>query len=110
MNVIPLLIQNMLNVSSFFSALVGVAAAVVMFSVVRKFGRGVVADGFRHVMIGVFFVAGAMFIDAFVRYYEWYPETGRIIKEVLLVIGMYTIVIGAKTTADKLEQLQKPKE
>lgn len=104
---IPLLIENMLSISSFFSVIVGLFAVYLMITVARKFGTGIVADGFRYVTIGVIFIVAATLFESFIRFYEIRAELVRFTREVLLIIGTYAIVIGAKITADKLEDIHK---
>lgn len=97
---------------SFISAFAAVAAGVIMANVTKKFGTGILAQGFRSISIGVFFIAAGIFIDA-VQSYLLRAADLRILtaviiaKELLFVVGTYVIVIGSKKTVDKLETLIK---
>lgn len=93
---------------TFIAAFAGVAASVVMFSITKKFGLGILATGFKTISVGVIFIAAALVVDAF----NFYLQVQNIalvtlIKEVFLILGTYIIVVGAKKTADKLENLTK---
>jgi len=96
---------------SFISAVAAITAGVIMVSVTRKFGTGILASGFRSISIGVFFIAIAIIIDAVQTYFvnSNLPHASAIvlIKELLFVLGTYTIVIGSKNTGDKIEKLTK---
>lgn len=92
----------------FIAAFAGVAASFVMFSITKKFGLGILATGFKTISLGVIFIAAALVIDAF-NFYLQVQNIALItlIKEFFLILGTYIIVVGAKKTADKLENLTK---
>lgn len=106
--VLKILIQAV----TFISAFAAIVATVVIFSVVKKFGAGILASSFKTTAYGILFIALAIVIDSIIAYLQ----LGNVIlapalilmKGILLVIGTYVIVIGSKTTADKLETLTKP--
>lgn len=92
----------------FIAAFAGIAAAVLMLAVTRKFGLGVLASSFKSISWGVFLIAAALVLDAL----AFYLEIGgnalvELAKVVFLVLGTYIIVISAKSTADKLENLTR---
>lgn len=97
---------------TFISAFAAIAATVVMFSLVKKFGVGILASSFKTTAFGVLFIAMAIVIDTLSSYLQLsgiiVTPSLILIKGVLLLIGTYVIVIGSKTTADKLENLTKP--
>ena len=95
---------------AFISTLAAIVAGVLMFQVTRKFGVGILASGFKSVSIGVIFIAFGILIDAIQTYLQLsgipFVSTWLLIfKDVLFLIGTYTIVIGSKKTGDKLESL-----
>src|SRR5579871_5949231 len=94
---------------SFIAAFAAIAASIVMFSVTKKFGTGIMAQGFQRIAIGVLFIALGIILDAINSYIQINSNivslTIIIIKEVFFVIGTYIIVIGSKKTGDKLESL-----
>ncbi len=97
---------------SFISAFAALAAGVIMVSVVKKFGTGILASGFKSISVGVFFIAAGILIDAVQSYLLPASSlsvltTVIIIKEALFVVGTYIIVIGSKKIVDKLETLTK---
>ncbi len=104
---LPIVIQA----ASFIAAFAAIAAGVVMYSVRKKFGTGILASGFKTIAIGVIFIAIGIIIDAFNPYIQIQGNimTAAILiaKESLFVIGTYIIVIGSKNTGDKLESLTK---
>ena len=100
--------------SSFISVLASVAAGIIMVGVTKKFGTGILANGFKSIAIGVFFIAVGILIDAV----ESYSQVSGIIntdltyilllaKAPFFILGTYIIVIGSKRTGDKLESLTK---
>lgn len=99
--------EKSIEVSAFFSPIVGLVAALIMSRVTTTFGKGVIAKGFTFVTIGVFFIASSMLFDAFVKYYEVLDAWVRLMREVLLLVGMYVIVAGAKYVHDELEKMRK---
>lgn len=99
---ITLLVQS----GTFIAAFAGIAASFIMLSVTRKFGVGILAATFGSISWGVTLIAGALIVDA-ISFYLQIGTNDIIIftKTMLLVLGTYTIVIGAKKTADKLENV-----
>ncbi|MBP9719159.1 MAG: hypothetical protein KBD46_01715 [Candidatus Levybacteria bacterium] len=111
---IPLL-SIAIQAAAFIAAFAAVAAGVLMFSVTKKFGTGILASGFKRIAIGVSLIAAGIIIDSVQTYIV---QTGTaalvgatptlvilFIKDILFVAGTYTIVIGSKSTGDKLENL-----
>lgn len=100
-----------LQAGSFIAAFAAIAAGVIMSSVTKKFGTGILASGFKTISVGVFFIAGGIVIDAVNSYIQISSNVVvagiLILKEALFVIGTYIIVIGSKNTGDKLESLTK---
>ncbi len=96
---------------SFIAAFAAITAGVIMTSVTKKFGSGIMAVGFKAISIGVFFIAIGIIIDAFNTYLQVSSNLILalllIIKELFFVVGTYIIVIGSKRTGDKLEALTK---
>lgn len=96
---------------SFIAAFAAIAAGVIMASVTKKFGTGILASGFKSISTGVFFIALGIILDAVISYLQLSASTIAvailIVKEALFVIGTYIIVIGSKKTGDKLESLTK---
>lgn len=97
---------------SFVAAFAGLAAAVIMYQVTKKFGSGILAAGFKSIALGVLFIALAIIIDAINSYLQLtynniFSVSVFLIKGACFVIGTYIIVIGTKKTADKLESLTK---
>lgn len=92
----------------FIAAFAGIAAAVLMLSVTRKFGLGVLASSFKSISWGVFLIAAALVLDALAFYLQIGGSSLiTLTKVVFLVSGTYIIVISAKNTADKLESLTR---
>ncbi len=98
---------------SFIAAFAAVSAGVVMASVTKKFGMGLLASGFKSISIGVFFIAAGIITDALQSYIMFSIDSLTVltiilaVKEVLFVVGTYIIVIGSKKTGDELESLIK---
>lgn len=97
---------------SFIAAFAAIAAGVIMASVTKKFGTGILASGFKSISIGVFFIAAGIIIDAASSYLEISLNMAisaaiLVVKELCFVVGTYIIVIGSKNTGDKLEMLSK---
>jgi len=97
---------------SFIASFAAIAAAVIMYQVTKKFGSGILANGFKSIAAGVLFLALGIIIDALNSYFALsynniYSVLVFIIKGACFVIGTYIIVIGTKNTADKLENLTK---
>jgi hypothetical protein len=105
-----------IQAGSFIAAFAAIAAGVLMFSVTKKFGTGILASGFRRISIGVLLIAGGIIIDAVQSYIVQSPFFANLqtlifviilAKDILFVLGTYIIVIGSKSTGDKLENLTK---
>lgn len=96
---------------SFIAIFAAVAAGVIMSSVTKKFGTGILASGFKTISIGVFIIAAGITLDSLNSYVQIGNATVSagvlIVKEALFVLGTYIIVIGSKNTGDKLESLTK---
>mgnify|MGYP001560579231 CR=1 FL=1 len=94
---------------TFIAAFAGIAASIVMFSITKKFGLGILAASFKTISLGVIFIALGMVVDALNSYLQLGSNVVVasivILKEAFFVVGTYIIVIGAKNTADKLEKL-----
>ena len=105
------LLPLFINAGAFIAAFAAITAGVIMSSVRKKFGTGILASGFKTIATGVFFIAGGIIIDAVTYYLQIGPTSpfGAIllIKDILFVAGTYIIVVGSKQTADKLESLTK---
>lgn len=107
-SLLTILVQGM----SFVASIAAIVASVIMYQVVKKFGKGIMAEGFRYIMTGILFIAFAIVIDAFQSYLGFstqnlYSQFVFVIKGICFVIGTYTIVIGSKRTVEKLEALTK---
>src|SRR6478752_3333771 len=98
-----------IQAGSFIAAFAAIAAGVLMFSVTKKFGSGILASGFKRISIGVLLIAGGIIIDAIQSYMvqstffaNFQTLTLGIIlaKDIMFVLGTYVIVIGSKSTGD----------
>lgn len=114
--IIPILIQA----GSFIAAFAAVTAFVIMRSVTKKFGTGILASGFHSIATGTLLIALGIIVDAVNSYIlthqvvnllpvsaETYNVIILVLKDILFVAGTYVIVIGSKSTGDKLESLTK---
>lgn len=111
------LLTIIIQAGSFISAFAAIAAGVMMASVTKKFGTGILASGFKTNSLGVFSIAIGILIDAINSYlqvnsyFSYLPPLTPIVlllaKEAFFVIGTYVIVIGSKKTGDKIESLTK---
>ncbi len=108
------LLTVIIEAASFIAALASIAAGIIMASVTKKFGTGILASGFKVISIGVLFIAAAIVVDAVESYLEVVSPTVTsinlillLVKAPLFLIGTYLIVIGSKKTGDKLESLTK---
>ncbi len=106
------LINILVQGGSFVAAFAAIAAGVIMANVRSKFGTGILAQGFKSISTGVFFIAGGIIVDAIQTYLQsagnlLIPVILLVLKELLFVIGTYIIVIGSKKTGDNLESLTK---
>lgn len=100
------LVNVLVQLGAFIAAFAGVAGAAVMFSITKKFGLGILASSFRTTSLGVVFLAAAFIVDALSFYLQIQQLPAvSLLRELLLILGTYTIVVGAKSTADKLEKL-----
>lgn len=98
------------EVFSFVAAVAGVTASSIMFQSTKRFGTGILSIGFKRIAVGVVFVASGIIIDAMLFYVQLpfsnvYAMTLFLVKGSAFLIGTYIIVIGSKTTKDKLETL-----
>ena len=108
------LLTIVIEAASFVAALASIAAGLIMANVTKKFGTGILANGFKTISIGVLFIAGAIIIDAIQSYLEVVSPTITqanlillLIRAPFFLIGTYLIVIGSKKIGDKLESLTK---
>lgn len=105
------LLTIIIQAGAFISAFASISAGIIMLSVTKKFGTGILAAGFKNISVGVLFIAAGIIIDAFNSYIQISSNTiltaVLIAKEVLFVVGTYIIVIGSKKTGDQLESLTK---
>lgn len=106
--ILPLFIEG----TSFISAFAAITAGIIMAKFIRKFVTGILATGFKTIGIGIFIIALAIIIDAVALYIQVLSTPAPlnillVIRQVLLVIGTYIIVIASKTMGDKLETLSK---
>lgn len=110
------LLNIAIQAGSFIAAFAAIAAGILMFSVTKKFGTGILASGFKKISIGVLLIAAGIIIDSV---QSSLLQTSLLssnqalgvgiifVKDVLFVLGTFIIVIGSKTTGDKLESLTK---
>lgn len=105
-----------IQAGSFIAAFAAIAAGILMFSVTKKFGTGILASGFKRISIGVLLIAMGIIIDSVQSYLLQSPfmasfqtvTVGIILaKDILFILGTFIIVIGTKSTGDKLESLTK---
>lgn len=105
------LLTILIQGGSFIAAFAAIAAGVIMLQVTKKFGTGILANGFKSISIGVLFIAAGIIIDAINSYIQISNSAVSLIvilaKDILFVAGTYIIVIGSKNTGDKLESLTK---
>lgn len=103
--ILPIVVQA----GAFIAAFAAIAAGIIMSTVRKKFGTGILASGFKTISFGVFFISGGIFIDAVTSYLGITADspfgTVLLVKDILFVVGTYIIVVGSKKTADKLESL-----
>lgn len=98
-------LERIIEMAALIAALAGISAAVIMKKITSHFGTGIVATGYRYAAGGVAMIGLAMLIEAVLKYLQVQGGILTLAKEVLLVLGTYTIVIGTKLTADKLDNL-----
>jgi hypothetical protein len=110
------LLTILIQAGSFIAAFAAITAGVLMFSVTKKFGTGILASGFKRISIGVLLIAVGIIIDSVQSYLLQSPllsdnqtlTVGIILsKDILFILGTFIIVIGTKSTGDKLESLTK---
>lgn len=106
MNLVDLFtLEKAIEITALISALAGLSAAIIMKRVTAHFGTGIVATGYRFTAGGVAIIGLAMFIESIIEYLQIRVDLLVLIKEILLVLGTYTIVVGTKLTVDKLDNL-----
>ncbi|MDP3998661.1 MAG: hypothetical protein Q8P89_03530 [bacterium] len=103
-------LEKIIEMAALIAALAGISAAIIMKKVTSHFGTGIVATGYRYSAAGVALISLAMLIEAVLKYLQIQGGVFALTKEILLVLGTYTIVIGTKITADKLDNLTGKKE
>lgn len=95
----------------YIAAFAAIAAGVIMSTVTKKFGTGILAVSFKAISLGVFFIAAGIVIDAIGTYFQTSESLVTwsilILKELFFITGTYIIVIGSKKAGDKLESLTK---
>lgn len=101
-----------IQIASFVSSFLAIAAGIIMSNVTKKFGNGILAYGFKSIAIGIIFIAAGIIIDSLATYVLVFKNqavniTLLILKEGFFLVGAYIIVLGSKRTADKLETLIK---
>ncbi len=105
------LLTIIIQAGSFIAAFAAIAAGVIMSSVTKKFGTGILASGFKTISVGILFIAAGIILDAINSYLQISNNQVfamiLILKEALFVVGTYIIVIGSKKTGDNLESLTK---
>lgn len=106
------LLTIMIQAGAFIAAFAAITAGIIMHSVTKKFGTGILASGFKNISIGVTFIALGIIIDALNEYLKFNNNMSITLvilftKDILFVLGTYIIVIGSKKTGDKLESLTK---
>ena len=98
-------LETAIQAAAFISALAGISAAAIMTRITRHFGTGIVATGYRFTALGVAVIGTAMFLESVLHYLQMQTPILTLLKEVMLVLGTYIIVMGTKITADKLDNL-----
>lgn len=106
-----------IEAGALISAFAAIVAAVIMSRVTKKFGTGILANGFKTISLGVLFIAVGILVDAMQIYFqianfapiEQFITILIAVKLALFVIGTYVIVIGSKKTGDQLESLMSNK-
>lgn len=109
------LLTILIEAGALVSSLAAIVAAIIMFKVRKKFGTGIIANGFKNIAFGVFFIALGILLDALESYMQIsaFSEVQQYLtliigaKFIFFVIGTYIIVIGSKKTGDKLESVTK---
>lgn len=109
------LLTILIEAGALISSFAAVVAAVIMFRVRKHFGTGIIANGFRNIALGVFFIALGILLDALESYVQIsaFSQIQQYLTLIIgakfffFVIGTYIIVIGSKRTGDKLESITK---
>lgn len=104
------ILQKGIELGAFLSAAAGIVAALIIFDLTKKFGAGIVATGFRYTAWGVTIIGTALLLEGILQFIQIRIPGLTLIKEILLLLGTYTIVIGTKLTADRLEDLTGSKK
>lgn len=103
------ILQKTIETGAFLSASAGIAAAIIIFTLRKKFGTGIVASGFGYTAWGVAVIGAGLILEGLQQFIQIKIIGLTLIKEILLLVGTYIIVIGTKLTADRLENLLGPK-
>ncbi len=111
------LINILIESGGFIAAFAALSAGIVMASLTKKFGSGILADGFKKNAIGVVCIGLGIVVDALNSYLQinsfyaylpgFMPVVILVVKELFFVLGTYIIVIGSKKTGDNIERLTK---
>lgn len=103
--------QLILQSGSFIAAFAAISAAVLMLTIRKKIGSGILAAGFTIIAVGVLFVAIGIILDAATIYVVQAQSlvfTSFVFaKNILFIAGTYAIVIGSKRIRDNLASLAK---
>ncbi len=108
------LLPSLIEAASFIAAFAAITAAIIMARFIRKFVTGILAMGFKTIGIGIFILALGIIVDTVEIYTQALKNPSTlslllIVRQILFLIGAYTIVIGSKSMGDKLETLSKHK-
>lgn len=100
------------EVVSFIAAAAAIVAALLMLQVTKKFGTGILANGFKSIASGVLFIALGIIIDAITSSFALTSDNVFsalifLVKAICFVTGTYIIVIASKNMADRIEALTK---
>jgi len=101
---IPILIQGI----PFIAVFAGLAVVIIMYRISHKFAGGIVAEGFRYLVVGLLFITLGILLDAFSSYFMMNNELSLVYlisKGLLFVVGMYVIVVGSKKMSDALDTI-----
>lgn len=99
------LIKTLLEYTVFLAPVASLFASVVCFQLTRKFGRGVLANGFQEVAVGVLFISVGLFIDALIVFSPLDINFIRLVSKIALAGGAYIILIAIKGVAKGLEKI-----
>ena len=93
------------------AALAAIVASIMMMTIRRKFGNGMLAAGFRTIAIGVMCISAGIGVAAAQNIFPLndplITTVLTAVKYLLLVTGTFIIVNGSKNTGDKLESMMK---